>query len=155
MRPPVVVGLQQHLGVAVREEAVALAGQLCAQCLVVVDAAVPADGQAQFGIGHRLGARLGQVDDLQPPVAQRHPPADHTPEPSGPRRDIVCAIAATAATSGVWPSSRTSPVAPHIVAVIPSVACVPLVFTRGTDFSISAETVLTLAPVGRLALCSA
>jgi hypothetical protein len=41
---PVVVGLGKHLGVAVREEAVAVAGQLTAQVLVVVDAAVPADG---------------------------------------------------------------------------------------------------------------
>ncbi len=70
---PVVVGLEQDLGVAVREEPVPVAGQLAAQILVVVDAAVPADGQPQLRIDHRLRARLGQVDDLQTPVAERDP----------------------------------------------------------------------------------
>ena len=67
---PAVVGLEQHLGVAVREEAVAVALQLVAQLLVVVDAAVPGDGQPQLGVDHRLRAGLGQVDDLQAAVAE-------------------------------------------------------------------------------------
>src|ERR1700722_13952553 len=40
-------------------------------------------------------------------------PCDQTPAPSGPRGVITAVIAATAATSGGRPSSRTSPVAPH------------------------------------------
>ncbi len=69
---PVVVGLEEHLGVAVGEEAVAVPGQLLPQFLVVVDAAVPGDGQAEVRIDHRLGARFGQVDDLQATVAESH-----------------------------------------------------------------------------------
>src|SRR5260370_815795 len=67
---PMVVGLQQDLGVAVREEPVAVFAQFAPQLLVVVDAAVPADGQPQFRIDHRLCARLGQVDDLQSAMAK-------------------------------------------------------------------------------------
>ena len=70
---PVVIGLEQHLGVAVREEAVAMPGQFPAQLLVVVDAAVPANGQPEFGINHGLGARFGQVNDFQAAVTQRDP----------------------------------------------------------------------------------
>ncbi len=70
---PVVVGLEQDLGVAVGEEAVAVADQVLPQFLVVVDAAVPGDGQAQLRIDHRLGARFGQVDDLQATMAERDP----------------------------------------------------------------------------------
>ena len=40
---PAVVGLEQHLGVAVREKPVAVSGELAAKVLVVVDAAVPGD----------------------------------------------------------------------------------------------------------------
>ena len=55
----------------VREEPVAVLAQFPPQLLVVVDAAVPADGQSQLRIDHRLCARLGQVDDLQAAMAQR------------------------------------------------------------------------------------
>ena len=68
---PVVVGLQQHLGVAVREEPVAVLAQFAPQLLVVVDAAVPADGQPQLRVDHRLRACLGQIDDPQATVAER------------------------------------------------------------------------------------
>ena len=70
---PVVVGLEQHLGVAVGEEPVAVLGQLAAQVLVVVDAAVPRDGETEVGVDHRLCARLGQIDDLQPAMSERDP----------------------------------------------------------------------------------
>src|SRR6476661_3749923 len=46
-------------------------------------------------------------------------PADHTPAPSGPRSTMASAIAATAVISGVRPSSRTSPVAPHTRLLVP------------------------------------
>ena len=70
---PVVVGLEQHLGVAVREEPVAVPGQFAPQLLVVVDAAVPGNRQAQFGVDHRLGAGFGQVDDLEATMTKCYP----------------------------------------------------------------------------------
>ena len=70
---PPVVGLEQHLGVGGGEEAVAVSGQFAPQILVVVDAAVPGDGQTQVGVDHRLRAGLGQVDDLQAAVAECDP----------------------------------------------------------------------------------
>nr|WP_254127036.1 hypothetical protein [Aquihabitans sp. G128] len=71
---PLPVGLEQHLGVAVGEEPVALVGQLAAQLRVVVDAAVEGHGQAELGVVHRLLAGGREVDDGQPAVAQRHLP---------------------------------------------------------------------------------
>ncbi len=47
--------------------------QLLAQFLVVVDAAVPGDCEAQFGVDHRLGAGLAQVDDPQAAVPEGDP----------------------------------------------------------------------------------
>jgi hypothetical protein len=82
---PVVVALEQDLGVAGGEEAVAVADQVLPQFLVVVDAAVPGDRQPQLRVDHGLGARLGQVDDLQATVTERdsalrpHPGAVRTP----------------------------------------------------------------------------
>src|SRR6478736_2283352 len=46
-------------------------------------------------------------------------PCDHTPAPSGPLGAIASAMAATAVTSGFWPSRRTSPVAPHTPGTLP------------------------------------
>ena len=70
---PAVVRLEQDLGVAVGEEAVAVADQLTAQVLVVVDTAVPADGQSEFRIDHGLSPGLGQIDDFQAAVTKRDP----------------------------------------------------------------------------------
>ena len=70
---PAVVRLEKDLGVAVGEEPVAVAGQLTAQVLVVVDAAVPADGQAEFRIDHGLSPGLGQIDDFEAAVTQCNP----------------------------------------------------------------------------------
>ena len=75
--PPGVPGLEDHFGVARGEEPVALGLELGAQLLVVIDAAVEHERQAELGIDHRLLAALGQVDDLEPPVAERHAPARH------------------------------------------------------------------------------
>ncbi len=66
---PGVVGLEQHLGVAVGVEAVALGLELAAQLGVVVDGAVEDDAQAELGVDHGLLRRLGQVHDLQPAMA--------------------------------------------------------------------------------------
>ena len=70
---PVVVGLEQHLGVAVGEEPVAVLAQLAAQLLVVVDAAVPRNGQPEVGVDHRLRAGFGQIDDFQATMTKRDP----------------------------------------------------------------------------------
>ena len=69
---PGVVGLEQHLGVAVRVELVALGLQLAAQLRVVVDGAVEHQPQAQLGVEHRLGRARRQVHDLQAPVSKAH-----------------------------------------------------------------------------------
>ncbi len=73
LTPPVVVRLEQHLGVAVREEPVTVPGELVAQGFVVVDAAVPGDRQPEVGVHHRLRTGLRQVDDLQPTMTECHP----------------------------------------------------------------------------------
>jgi hypothetical protein len=49
--------------------------QFLAELLVVVDAAVEDQGEPELLVGHRLGAGLGQVDDLEPAVAERDRPA--------------------------------------------------------------------------------
>ena len=66
---PGVIGLEQHLGVAVGVEAVALGLELAAQLGVVVDRAVENDAQPQRRIEHRLLGGLGQIHDLQPAMA--------------------------------------------------------------------------------------
>jgi hypothetical protein len=98
---PVVVGLEENLGVAVREEAVAAADQILPQLLIVVDAPVPGDGQAQLRVHHRLSARFGQIDDFQTTVTESHPalrpharrvgtPGCHRLGHGRYRRDIRC-----------------------------------------------------------------
>ena len=67
-RAPLGPGLDDDLGVAGRGEAVALALELGAEFGIVVDAAVKRDGQPEMDVGEGLRRRLGQVDDLQPPV---------------------------------------------------------------------------------------
>ena len=69
---PLTVGLGDHLGVGVGEEAVAQPAELLAQVAVVVDAAVEDDGQTQLGIDHGLGAGRREVDDGEPPMGQGH-----------------------------------------------------------------------------------
>ena len=88
------VRLGDHLGVARREEPVALALELGPQLAVVVDAAVERDGAPDVRIDERLRALLGQVDDLQPAVGE----GDRPGRPGRPRRRARAA-----------PSSRPSP----------------------------------------------
>jgi hypothetical protein len=68
-------GLEDHLRVAAREEAVAEALQLLAQFLVIVDAAVEDEVEAEFRVHHRLGGTVRQIDDLEPLVAKADPAA--------------------------------------------------------------------------------
>ena len=70
-RAPLVEGLEQHLGVGVGEEAVAVALQLLAELAEVVDQAVEDGGQAQLVVDHRLRTALGEVEDLEPAVPER------------------------------------------------------------------------------------
>ena len=85
-RPPFGPGLQDHLGIAVRGEAVPLRRQVRPKLGVVVDAAVEGDGQAGVGVGKRLGRGFAQVDDLQPPVAEARAPAQDEAEAIRPAR---------------------------------------------------------------------
>jgi hypothetical protein len=71
---PLGVGLRDDLRVARGEEAVAEALELRAQLVVVVDAAVEDDGAAGRRIDERLGARVGEVDDLQAAMTERDRP---------------------------------------------------------------------------------
>ena len=70
---PAVVGLADHLGVGGGEELVAVAAELVAELLVVVDAPVEHHGQPQLRIRHRLRPGRRQVDDREPPVGQCDP----------------------------------------------------------------------------------
>ena len=56
--------LEEHLAVAVGEEAIAHALQLGAQFGIVIDAAVEDHHQAEVGIDHRLLGLVAEVDDL-------------------------------------------------------------------------------------------
>jgi hypothetical protein len=49
--------------------------------VVIVDAAIESDGQAQFGIFHGLTTGFGQVDDFQPSVRQAGRTTKHKPGP--------------------------------------------------------------------------
>ena len=75
---PLLVAVEQDLGVrVVGGEGVARLHQLSAQLHEVVDLAVEHHGQVFILVEHGLGAAR-QVDDGQPPVAQRHPAAEIT-----------------------------------------------------------------------------
>ena len=79
--PALGVEMQQHLGVGVRAENAAPALELAAQLAVVVDLAVERDAEAPVGGGHRLRARLGQVDDREAPVGEADPLVIRDPQP--------------------------------------------------------------------------
>ena len=72
---PAVPRLQQDLGVARREEAVAVAGQLLTQLGVVVDAAVEHGDETELRVDHRLRAAGREVDHGQAPVGECGAPA--------------------------------------------------------------------------------
>src|SRR5690606_16566945 len=71
---PLRIGLEDHLRIARRTESMAEVLELSPKRLEVVDAAVENDHEAELVVDHRLGRALGQVEDLQAPVAQRHVP---------------------------------------------------------------------------------
>ena len=93
----------------VEKKRVAVGRELLAQLAVVVDAAVEDDGEAELRVDHRLGAALGEVDDLQPPVRQPDAVLRPGPGPSGPRGARPSAMRSSAATSAARPSKRSSP----------------------------------------------
>ncbi len=80
------IGGEDDLGVRGRPEPLARGLELRPQLAVVVDAAVEDDRQAPVVIHHRLGAGLGEVDDLQPPVDEADPPGDPAAVAIGPAR---------------------------------------------------------------------
>jgi hypothetical protein len=57
------VRLQNHFGIAVREEAIALGCQFTLQLPVVIDTAVEDDAQPQVGVDHGLLRSGGEIDD--------------------------------------------------------------------------------------------
>ena len=67
---PVVIGLEDDLGVAFGVEGVTLGLQFGAQFRVVVDCAIEDHAQAQVRIKHRLLGVLGQVHDLESALAK-------------------------------------------------------------------------------------
>src|SRR5262249_55661828 len=68
---PGVVRLEDHLGVAFGEEAVALLLKCAAQAAEIVDAAVEHDREAERRIEHRLLAGRLEIENAQPPMAER------------------------------------------------------------------------------------
>ena len=69
---PVRIGIQDHLGIAVRFELVALDDQLFAQFRVVIYGPIEHDGITPAAIAHRLMALRRQVYDRQSAMAEHH-----------------------------------------------------------------------------------
>src|SRR4028118_1990360 len=85
---PAVVALQEYLRVGGGEEAVSfLLLEIATELGVVVDAAVECYGQSELGVHHRLGAAVGEVDDLQASEGERDGPTG--PHPAAVR-PAVC-----------------------------------------------------------------
>jgi hypothetical protein len=80
---PVVVRLDDHLGVRGREKPVSEIGELCPEFLVVVDAAVEHHRQAELLVDHGLPARLRKIDDLETSMGEGHVPV--LPHPASVR----------------------------------------------------------------------
>src|SRR5690606_28439195 len=68
---PGMIRLEYHLGIACREEAIALLRQLSAQLGVVVDGTVVDNGQAELRVDHRLLGVVAEIDDAQSAVSER------------------------------------------------------------------------------------
>jgi hypothetical protein len=68
-----VIRFQDDFGVAVGEEAIALALQLRAQLAEIIDAAVESDSEPKLVVGHRLLRGGCQIKDAETPVAERLP----------------------------------------------------------------------------------
>src|SRR4051812_23621826 len=71
--PPGVISLENDLGVAVREEAVAFYLQLLTQTLKVVDAAIEDEGEPEFRGHHGLLGGRAEIEDTETTVAERNP----------------------------------------------------------------------------------
>ena len=81
---PFHVGVQDHLGVGARAEAVPEPQKLLADRLEVVDLAVVGDPPASAGIAHGHVARRRQVDDAEALRAERVAAATHRAAVVGP-----------------------------------------------------------------------
>src|SRR5512135_1428406 len=75
---PLLPGVDDHLGVALRMKAVPTARELRNELLVVVDLAVEHDDHAAVLVEQRLLAS-GKIDDRQPPMAEAEPGLDVQP----------------------------------------------------------------------------
>ena len=114
---------QQHLGVGVAAEAVPARPERGPQAAEVVDLAVQDQDVAARGGGHRLAAGGREVDDGEPPVAERHAGPGVGPGPGvvGPAvaqrvrhgaGDAPEVAASAAAEKARYPAHRSSPVSP-------------------------------------------
>lgn len=74
-RAPLLIRVEDDLGIAPGDELVAARAQLLAQLPEVVDLAVEGHPVAARRVRHRLVARGREVDDREPPVAERRPRA--------------------------------------------------------------------------------
>ncbi|MCX5682226.1 MAG: hypothetical protein NT049_00875 [Planctomycetota bacterium] len=69
---PLLVGMEDDLGVGPGAKRVAEMPQFLGQLDVIVNLAVEDDVERPVFVGHRLKARVREVDDREPPVGQRH-----------------------------------------------------------------------------------
>ena len=68
---PLFVAVDQHLGVALAAEEMALGDQLGAEIEVIVDFAIEGDVNGAVLVAHRLRAEGREVDDREPPMPER------------------------------------------------------------------------------------
>ena len=69
---PAGIGVQNHLGIAVRVKPVAARDQVFTQFRVVIYGAVENDGVTFFGLGHRLVAGRRQVDNRETTMSEHN-----------------------------------------------------------------------------------
>ena len=67
------IGLEDDLGVAVREETIALGLEFGPEFTEVVDAAVEDNAEPERRIDHRLLGGSGQIEDAEPAMAEGNP----------------------------------------------------------------------------------
>src|SRR5438067_6015248 len=71
LRPPVLIGPQQHLGIGIALELQAVELELAADLAEVVDLAIEGEREAGGLVAHRL-VRAVRIDDREAPVAEGH-----------------------------------------------------------------------------------
>ena len=75
------IKMDQHLGVRSRAKAISLRLELAAQRAMIIDLAIADDDNLPIRAPHRLSAKLGKLDDRQPPVTKPDPAIGRVPLP--------------------------------------------------------------------------